>query len=64
MKGTIEDIPMENNQADRIIASLILHETESLSGAVQEIHRVIKNGRVLVLSGEGKRTGKAGVIER
>lgn len=55
LKGNIEDIPMENNQADRIIASLVLHEVESLPKAVQEIDRVLKpEGRLLCLELEKK----------
>ncbi|MGA8942827.1 MAG: class I SAM-dependent methyltransferase [Thermoactinomyces sp.] len=48
VKGTIEDIPLENNQVDRIIASLVLHEVDALSRAIQEIYRVLKPGGYLL----------------
>lgn len=64
LKGTIEDIPMGNNQADRIIASLVLHEVDFLSGAIQEIHRVLKpGGRLLCLEWE-KKSAEQGPSQR
>ncbi|UYZ15169.1 class I SAM-dependent methyltransferase [Brevibacillus sp. WF146] len=44
VEGKIEDIPMENNQVDRIIASFVLHEVDPLSKGIREIRRVLKSG--------------------
>jgi ubiquinone/menaquinone biosynthesis C-methylase UbiE len=55
LQGAIEEIPMENDKADRVIASLVLHEVEPLSKGLQEIRRVLKPaGRCLCLEWEKK----------
>jgi ubiquinone/menaquinone biosynthesis C-methylase UbiE len=55
LEGEIEDIPMENDQVDQIIASFVLHEVEPLSKGLQEIRRVLKQGgRCLCLEWEKK----------
>jgi ubiquinone/menaquinone biosynthesis C-methylase UbiE len=55
LKGIIEDIPMNDDQVNHIIASFVLHEVEPLSKGLQEIHRVLKpGGRCLCLEWERK----------
>lgn len=44
IQGDIGDIPLPNESVDIVIASLILHEVESLSIALKEISRVLKRG--------------------
>jgi ubiquinone/menaquinone biosynthesis C-methylase UbiE len=59
--GVIEDIPLTDNVADVVIASLVLHEAEPLSKAFQEIHRVLKTtGSLLCLDWEPKVSPKMG----
>lgn len=55
VEGVIENIPMGNDQVEKIIASLVLHEVEPLSKGLQEIHRVLKSdGLCLCLEWEKK----------
>ncbi|MBP1157031.1 MULTISPECIES: class I SAM-dependent methyltransferase [unclassified Paenibacillus] len=55
VEGVIENIPLENGQVDKIIASLVLHEVDPLSKGLQEIHRVLKSeGLILCLEWEKK----------
>lgn len=55
MEGEIEEIPMENNQVDKVIVSMVLHEVKFLSKGLQEIRRVLRQGgRCLCLEWEKK----------
>lgn len=49
VKGLIENIPMENNQVHRAIASMVLHEIEPLSKGLQEVKRVLKDDGQCIL---------------
>lgn len=53
VEGVFEDIPLEDGLVERVIASMVLHEAESLGKALTEIHRVLKpGGRCLCLEWE------------
>ncbi|MCZ8513695.1 methyltransferase domain-containing protein [Paenibacillus filicis] len=55
IEGAIENIPLDNDQVNQIIASFVLHEVELLSKGLQEIWRVLKSGgRCLCLEWEKK----------
>ncbi|MGG1552315.1 class I SAM-dependent methyltransferase [Paenibacillus ferrarius] len=55
VKGAIEDIPMDNEVVNQVIASFVLHEVEPLSKGLQEIRRVLQSGgRCLCLEWEKK----------
>lgn len=50
LQEQIEQIPLEDNHVDRVLASMVLHEVQSLSNALQEIYRVLKaGGRFVVI---------------
>lgn len=52
-EGPIEAIPLADQTADYIIASLVLHEVEPLSKGLREINRVLKpGGRILCIEWE------------
>lgn len=42
--GAIEDIPVEDEEFDHVIASFVMHEVEPLSKGISEIRRVLKSG--------------------
>ncbi|KKC47786.1 SAM-dependent methyltransferase [Paenibacillus sp. VTT E-133280] len=44
IEGRLEQIPLEEESVDRVIASLVLHEAEPLQQALSEIHRVLRRG--------------------
>ncbi|SEB88452.1 class I SAM-dependent methyltransferase [Paenibacillus sp. GP183] len=44
IQGALEHIPLEDGAVDRIIASLVLHETDNLKLAISEIARVLREG--------------------
>lgn len=44
IQGVIEEIPMDNEKVDFVIASFVLHEVEPLSKGLDEILRVMKPG--------------------
>ncbi|MGG6310365.1 class I SAM-dependent methyltransferase [Paenibacillus macerans] len=44
IKGEFEQIPLENESVDRVIASLVLHEAEPLHQVLTEINRVLHEG--------------------
>lgn len=55
VEGVIENIPLEKDRVEKIIASLVLHEVDPLSKGLQEIHRVLKSqGLILCLEWEKK----------
>ncbi|QQE79807.1 class I SAM-dependent methyltransferase [Alicyclobacillus sp. SO9] len=55
MTGAIENIPLEDDTADLIIASLVLHSVNPISDGLQEIRRVLKDGgKLLCLDWEPK----------
>lgn len=55
VEGAIEDIPLQDDSVDRVIASFVLHEVEPLSKGLQEIKRVlIKGGECFCLEWEKK----------
>lgn len=57
VEGEIEQMPLPDQVADRVIASLVLHEVEPLSRGLEEIKRVLKpRGRLLCLEWEKKET--------
>jgi ubiquinone/menaquinone biosynthesis C-methylase UbiE len=59
-EGALEQIPLEDGTVDRIIASLVLHEAETLKQAIGEIVRVLRRGgRCLCLEWE-KKTSEQG----
>ncbi|GAB7386692.1 class I SAM-dependent methyltransferase [Bacillaceae bacterium] len=55
LQGEIENIPLEEETVDKIIASFILHETGELAKTLRESERVLKpGGRMLVIEWERK----------
>ncbi|QTM98225.1 methyltransferase domain-containing protein [Sediminibacillus dalangtanensis] len=42
LKGNIDDLPLPGDSVDIAIASLVLHEVDSLSHSLQQIRQVIK----------------------
>lgn len=42
--GRVEQIPLEDESVDYVVASMILHEVDSLHEGLKEIHRVLKKG--------------------
>lgn len=44
IEGPIEDVPMEDEVVDYVIASMVLHEVEPLSKGLQEVGRLLKKG--------------------
>lgn len=53
VEGVFEHIPLEDQLVDRVIASMVLHETESLEQALREINRVLTpGGRCMCLEWE------------
>lgn len=46
IQGVIEDIPLDNDSVNRVIASFVLHEVEPLSRGIDEIHRVLQEGGI------------------
>lgn len=57
IKGDIGDIPLKDESVDIVIASLILHEVESLSLVLKESGRILKRGGYfLCLEYEKERT--------
>lgn len=53
LQGEIEQIPLEGEVVDRIIASFVLHEVEPLEQGLKEINRVLKpEGKVLCVEWE------------
>ncbi|WP_197081099.1 class I SAM-dependent methyltransferase [Gordoniibacillus kamchatkensis] len=57
LQGQLENIPLEMESVDRVLASLVLHEAETVDQAVAEMHRVLKSGGIcLCLEWEKKET--------
>lgn len=53
----LEDIPLEDDAVDKVIAAFVLHEVGNLSNALQEIKRILKpGGKGLVLDWEAVET--------
>lgn len=53
----LENIPLENDAADKIIVAFVLHEVGNVSNALDEIKRILKpGGNVLVLEWEAVET--------
>ncbi|MGE5676591.1 MAG: class I SAM-dependent methyltransferase [Pseudomonadota bacterium] len=44
LEGSIDDITLPDASADIVLASLVLHEVKPLSGILQQVRRVLKNG--------------------
>lgn len=44
VQGAIEDVPLEDETANHVIASLVLHEVEPLQRGLSEIRRLLKDG--------------------
>lgn len=44
VQGAIEDVPLDDETANHVIASLVLHEVEPLQRGLKEIHRLLKDG--------------------
>jgi len=42
LNSSLATIPLENEQIDKAMASLVLHEVSSIDEALKEIHRVLK----------------------
>ncbi|MFX0561203.1 class I SAM-dependent methyltransferase [Tepidibacillus infernus] len=56
----IETLPFDNQTADRIIVSLVLHEVKDLNQTIREIRRVLNpDGKLLVVEWE-KKISKSG----
>jgi len=49
-KGSIDELPYENNSFDAILASLVIHYFEDPTGVFKEFHRVLKKDGILVFS--------------
>ncbi|MGN8646191.1 class I SAM-dependent methyltransferase [Gracilibacillus sp. HCP3S3_G5_1] len=43
LKGRIEDMPINDNSIDMVLASIVLHELKDLSTALNQIKRVLKS---------------------
>ena len=57
VRGEMEQIPLEADTADHVIASFVIHEVDPLESGLKEIHRVLKpEGKVLCVEWE-KRHG-------
>lgn len=55
VEGALEKVPLEDRSVDTVIASLVLHEAETLEQALREILRVLREGgRCLFLEWEKK----------
>lgn len=55
IQGSIDNIPLSDNSVDIVLASLVLHEVNPLSKALEQIKRVIKDsGYFLCLEFENK----------
>lgn len=44
LNASIDDIPLEDNTVDHVLASLVLHELSDLETALGQVHRVLKPG--------------------
>lgn len=44
LEGSIDNIPLADVSADIVLASLVLHEVKPLSGILQQVKRVLKDG--------------------
>lgn len=49
LPGTMENIPLESQSVDKVIASLVLHETDQLEKTLQEIRRVLRSGGTMLI---------------
>ncbi len=64
LEGAIEQIPLNADQVDKVIASLVLHEVEPLGAGIKEIKRVLKpGGRCLCLEWQKKETKQGPPLE-
>jgi len=55
VQGAIEQIPLDAQTVDHIIASFVIHEVEPLQDGLKEIHRVLKTGgKVMCIEWEKK----------
>lgn len=48
LKGSIDEIPLNDHSIDLVLASLVLHEVKSLSYSLQQIKRVLKPDGIFV----------------
>ncbi|MBC8844252.1 class I SAM-dependent methyltransferase, partial [Escherichia coli] len=44
LEASMDDIPLEANSVDVVLASLVLHEADSLADVLREVSRVVKTG--------------------
>ncbi|WP_223200047.1 class I SAM-dependent methyltransferase [Paenibacillus sp. 37] len=64
LEGKIEQIPVESQAADHIIASFVIHEVEPLQDGLKEIQRVLKaGGKVLCIEWEKKQMEQGPPLE-
>lgn len=57
LQGAIENIPLESQSVDKIIASLVLHESDDLKKTLREMQRVLRpGGRILIIEWEKQQT--------
>ena len=55
--GNLENMPIEDDTVDKVVAAFVLHEVGNLSSALQEMKRILKNaGKGLVLEWEAVET--------
>ncbi len=48
--GYAEDLPLPNNSVDAVISILTIHHFSDLAQAFQEMHRVVRNGAIILLT--------------
>lgn len=44
LEASMDDIPLEASSVDVVLASLVLHEADSLADVLREVSRVVKTG--------------------
>jgi len=50
VEGKIENVPLQDQMVDKVVASMVLHEIEPLKAGLNEINRLLrKGGRCLVV---------------
>ena len=54
--GFAEDIPLENNSVDGVVAILALHHFESLKNAASEIYRICPSGPIVILTQDPRKS--------
>ncbi len=60
MQGVMEKIPLADGAADRVIASLVLHEAETLDQGLAEMKRVMAEGGIAFILEWEKRQSEQG----